>query len=234
MSKADEMVLCVKRVFIENILGTAPLREGFIEAKPETLKAILHHTVYMRRGEGEVQKSFECEADPSFKQIIPYIVVRQGGMVMAYNRMKSSGETRLIGKASIGIGGHIGQQDELEAKRRSISVVEAAAARELNEELKVFEPTPEFRFIGYINNEDDKVGQVHFGVLMEWSQWSGGKEPEPNSEDIGNTQFAQVRVLHEHYADFERWSQIVISYMYGGPAAVEVGEKFETIRNTAE
>src|SRR5512140_2037764 len=62
------------------------------------------HTSYRPRG--------EVEQDPSFKQLIPYVIFRhtdaQGRpSVFQYTRGKGMGEGRLHSKRSVGIGGHI-------------------------------------------------------------------------------------------------------------------------------
>jgi len=50
-----------------------------------------------------------CEEDPSFLQIIPYITVvsMYNGEILQYSRGQAGGEGRLIGKTSIGFGGHM-------------------------------------------------------------------------------------------------------------------------------
>src|SRR5688572_7991316 len=58
----------------------------------------------------------EMEADPSFKQLIPYVIFRHrdaSGAVslFQYTRGKGQGESRLHAKRSIGIGGHISTDD---------------------------------------------------------------------------------------------------------------------------
>ena len=54
------------------------------------------------------------ETDPSFKQLIPYVLLQwtneQGEvMLFTYTRGGGSGEKRLHAKRSVGIGGHISQ-----------------------------------------------------------------------------------------------------------------------------
>src|SRR5574343_244442 len=53
----------------------------------------------------------EAEEDPTFLQIIPYVVLTHNSRVLQYTRMKGSGESRLRGKQSIGFGGHINPED---------------------------------------------------------------------------------------------------------------------------
>src|SRR5262245_26783317 len=64
----------------------------------------------------EYRPRSEMEADPSFKQFIPYCLFRwvdANGMVhfFEYQRGGGSGEARLRAKCSVGIGGHISSID---------------------------------------------------------------------------------------------------------------------------
>ena len=52
-----------------------------------------------------------AEHDPSYKQLIPYVVLRCGELVFHYTRGQSGGEARLRALRSVGIGGHICAED---------------------------------------------------------------------------------------------------------------------------
>ena len=52
-----------------------------------------------------------AEEDPSHKQLIPYVVVRDGERVFLMERSDAGGDRRLHGKASIGVGGHLNPVD---------------------------------------------------------------------------------------------------------------------------
>ncbi len=49
----------------------------------------------------------EAETNTKFKQVIPYVMVRHGDHYLLTQRTSKQQETRLHGKFSIGIGGHI-------------------------------------------------------------------------------------------------------------------------------
>src|SRR3954467_10445027 len=53
----------------------------------------------------------EVETDPSFKQLIPYVVLRCGGELFHYTRGSQGTEARLRALRSVGIGGHISRAD---------------------------------------------------------------------------------------------------------------------------
>src|SRR5437763_15708509 len=61
------------------------------------------HLSYRPRG--------EVETDPSFKQLIPYVVLRCAGELFHYTRGASGAETRLRALRSVGLGGHITRED---------------------------------------------------------------------------------------------------------------------------
>ena len=53
-----------------------------------------------------------AEDDPGYKQLIPYVVVRDADTVFLMERTDAGGDARLHGKASIGVGGHLNPVDE--------------------------------------------------------------------------------------------------------------------------
>ena len=52
-----------------------------------------------------------AENDPSYKQIIPYLVFMHQDAIFVMQRRSDASEVRLRNKYSIGIGGHIRQED---------------------------------------------------------------------------------------------------------------------------
>jgi predicted NUDIX family phosphoesterase len=54
------------------------------------------------------------ETDFAWKQVIPYVVVRDvaTGDILTYTRSTNSGEDRLHNKKSVGIGGHIDETED--------------------------------------------------------------------------------------------------------------------------
>src|SRR5438309_6873054 len=80
------------------------------------------------------------EQDPSFKQLIPYVIFRYRNsasetLLFQYTRGKGQGESRLHAKRSIGIGGHISADDAIQT-----SAYEEGMRRELEEEVIIDTP----------------------------------------------------------------------------------------------
>ncbi len=102
----------------------------------------------------------QVEDDPSFKQIIPYLIVRHTDRLFLFQRTAAGNEGRLRGLFSIGVGGHINRSDVLGAT----DLVGAGLRRELDEEL-VIHGSWRVRLVGVLNDDTNAVGRVHFGLV---------------------------------------------------------------------
>ena len=165
-----------------------------------------------------------AEADPRWKQPIPYLVLRDGsGAVAAYRRSGSEG--RLHGLWSVGVGGHVERRDEAGSLAGTLL---ACARRELAEELHfaagAAEPGP---FLGLVNEEVTEVGRVHWGLVFEVRC---GERPRPGAElrDLRWLPPAEALAL-----PLERWSRLALALLWAGdgrPAAgPAAGEDQDTI-----
>ena len=99
------------------------------------------------------------EQDPSFKQLIPYCIFRFEDQIFYYRRSKGTGEGRLHGKRSIGVGGHISSEDQAAA-----SPYLQAMQREIAEEV-FLESGYRQSCVGLLNDDESEVGKVHLGVV---------------------------------------------------------------------
>ena len=160
MSKWDEQILVVNRKELFN--NEENHFYGFIEKNDEKAKKIIDTFESY-----EVKRRGDMEEDPSYKQLIGYVLLKDANTneVLVYKRLVGGGEARLHGKASVGIGGHM---NEVEGKT-IFEMLKINAARELNEEVGVPEEDAlnNLHFIGLINDDKTEVGQVHIGVVYE-------------------------------------------------------------------
>src|SRR5699024_9333875 len=101
MSKFDEQILVVPRSVIFNDEKNA--FNGFIGKEDPRYKEIVSTFVGF-----EVKRRGDMEADPSYKQLISYVLIKseQGDSTLVYRRLGGGGEERLHGLLSIGAGGH--------------------------------------------------------------------------------------------------------------------------------
>jgi predicted NUDIX family phosphoesterase len=150
-----------------------------------------------------------AENDPSLKQIIPYALISGEGKILRYKRGKSSGEKRLVAKASIGIGGHMNDQDEgLFALDRAAYL--AGVQREIDEEIQIPNPRSH-RIVGLINDDSTEVGRVHLGVVhvLQLPAAEAAKRESAITE-VGFFTPAELRAERE---SLEGWSQICLDHV---------------------
>lgn len=156
-------------------------------------------------GVAEFRPRAAMEVDPSFKQIIPYVVLRCGSEVFCYRRGTSQGESRLHRKRSLGIGGHVEEHDA--DGIATLDAYELALRRELAEEVHVRTGGTLHR-IGMINDDSTPVGQVHLGVVHVYEL----DHPNVIAREEGLAESGFI-ALDEALADrgsFETWSQIYL------------------------
>ena len=144
-----------------------------------------------------------AEEDPSYKQIIPYVVLTRKGLVFATRRLNKGGESRLHGKVSIGIGGHINPVDETDRR----SVLMKGLERELDEEVYIRhrgELVPQ----GFINDDGNGVGAVHLGLCF--SMEVEGEVSVKETEKLSGS-WLSLQELRSEYDNMETWSQIALA-----------------------
>jgi predicted NUDIX family phosphoesterase len=144
-----------------------------------------------------------AEHDPSFKQLIPYVVLRAAGRFFHYRRGQAGTEQRLRARRSIGIGGHISATDGLP----SAQAYRAGLLREVAEEV-IVEADYQERCVGLIYDDHTPVGQVHLGIVHVFDL----TEPAVRSreEALAEVGFAELAELRADRAAFEMWSQFLL------------------------
>ena len=149
----------------------------------------------------------QAEKDPSFKQLIPYVIMTCGGKYLSYVRGKRAGETRLVAKRSLGIGGHINPVDADNSTLFAYLYENylTAVEREVAEEVSI-ETGYKDKVIALLNDDNNEVGQVHLGIVHLWTL----DEPKVNRKEQMITQmgFMSIPELQEVRDTMETWSQI--------------------------
>ena len=151
----DETVLCLPRkVLPENWITKSTCKalswdgfRNFLEDVP---------VVWMPRS--------AAECDASFKQLIPYVVVKRSGTGSVACYKRSGSENRLHGFWSVGIGGHINERD---CRSTGCEAILNCLNREISEELGIGVGDVLCRFLGVINEEITEVGIVHLGLVFK-------------------------------------------------------------------
>jgi predicted NUDIX family phosphoesterase len=186
----------------ENVLvvptsGIAPLLEGIFST------ANLDRCLTYILGNYSFRSRAIVEDDPSFKQIIPYVLIRHQARFLLTQRTSRQTEKRLHGKYSVGIGGHI---NDLEQSVGHKDVIHAGLERELNEEVRVLGARRSLELAGVISDDSTDVGKVHLGLVFVLEVDSDSYSIE--EPDLMTAQWAGDDVLREKLSAMETWSQI--------------------------
>lgn len=143
------------------------------------------------------------EQDPTYKQIIPYLVFTYADKYFVMQRKESASEQRLKNKLSLGIGGHIRKED-----MKTDSLFDWAR-REFHEEVH-YSGSLEISQLGIINDDTNDVGKVHVGFVFLLKGESS--EISIKSELKSGSLFTLDECINQ-IDDFEPWSQYIISFL---------------------
>jgi predicted NUDIX family phosphoesterase len=154
MAKDDEQILVAKADII------------FGKDKWQGLKTDnLDYYVDLIKNNYEFKRRGDMENNPSYQQIIPYILFSFKNKFFAYKYIKSAGETRLINNDyQLGVGGHINKEDVKNGK----DVLEQGISREWSEEVDFRGKFLEKKLVGILNDESREVEKVHLGLVYHF------------------------------------------------------------------
>lgn len=194
-SAAAELVYVVPRSAV--IRGT-----GWRGVRTEGIATVL--ATIERAGRFEPRSAME--ADPGFKQIIPYLVLRDDRRYFLMRRSRAGADARLHDRWSIGVGGHLNPGD------RDLA---GGLAREWREELVAgFEP--DFRLVGLLNDDETEVGRVHLGAVFVAD--AGGRPVAIREDDKLTGAFAEPTDVRAVVDRLETWSSLVFAFLENADA----------------
>ncbi len=183
-------MLGVPRARIIGATGWRGILDGDVSSYLDTISA-----------EAQFRPRPEAEQDPSWKQVIPYLLLRDEGRIFLMRRTAAGGDARLHERWSIGVGGHLGPADD---------GIEAGLLREFHEEL-VAEWDPEPRLLGLLNDDSTLVGQVHLGVVFETE--AAGRAVTVRETHKLSGEFVTPGEVLRGYAHLETWSQLLFDFV---------------------
>jgi len=195
-SVSRELVLGIPRVSVPAGLDWRGIRT---DGLPAVLDAVAAVGVFRVRA--------EVEDDPSFQQIIPYVIVTDGPGVFLMRRLRAGGDTRLHDRYSIGVGGHVGVAD---------GGIAGGLAREWSEEL-VADWMPDFMPVGLLNDDTDPVGAVHLGLVYRVE--AAGRPVDIRETHKLEGRFAAVEEVDALGDLLETWSRLCLDRLLLGAVA---------------
>lgn len=201
----DERILVVKR----DTLFSSPAWHGIKQVDfSEYLNTIQQHKEFLWRS--------EMEEDPKYKQIIPYLVFTHNDKYFLMQRRSTASEKRLQNKLSLGIGGHIKQEDleplvvsPSKDSRGKHNAIFNWARREFNEEV-AYNGKLEIEPLGILNDDSNPVGQVHLGFVL---LLKGDTDKIAVKSELKSGQLVSLDECKEKHEFMESWSQLVVDFL---------------------
>ena len=190
MKVATEQVLCVNR---DDIFPDGAWH-GFVSENLDRHQKVIRERHFFK-------PRAEVENDPSYQQIIPYVVFRHGDQYLLTHRLRASSERRLRKQYSLGVGGHINPGD-LDAG----DPIADGLKREWAEEV-VYDGRFEARLLGLLNEDSSPVSKVHLGVVF----LVDGDTPDIRIRETDKLagELLSLEDMRMYYLLMESWSQIV-------------------------
>jgi predicted NUDIX family phosphoesterase len=152
----------------------------------------------------------KAEHEPLLKQPIAYcILCNPENKIFAYQRASKKqhySETRLYGKWSWGVGGHIEKHD-IKADEDPLIT---SLVRELEEEVNLSIDPKDITVLGFINDDSDSVGQVHFGLLCLIRVHQSHINTNEEIVSSGMYSLDELKEIIKK-ANVENWSRIALS-----------------------
>ncbi len=189
----EERVLCFERKLLEG-LGLFQGLSLEVEKYLPVVTATSHLT-YLNRS--------AAENDKRYKQLIPYVLLICNDKILRYRRGKGGGEARLHGFYSVGIGGHISEEDH---ELFSNDPYREGMRRELMEEVAVGGARE--TAVAVINDDSTEVGCVHFGVVHV--KQVPDESVAGRRSGIVGPEFVPVAEAVKDLSDYESWSRFCL------------------------
>lgn len=189
-SSLQEQILVVKR---NSLFTNQSAWHGIYNDNIESIvSTITTHQEYMQRS--------LAETDPSYKQIIPYMVFTFANKYFVMQRKSTASEQRLAGKLSLGIGGHMRQEDIIG------KTIFDWAKREFEEEVS-YTGSLKISTLGILNDDTNDVGKVHIGLVLLLQ--GDNDKISIKDEHKNGVLLTKQECLNQKNA-MESWSQLIL------------------------
>ena len=145
----------------------------------------------------------DVEKDPSWKQIIPYLVFENNSRIFLMRRRADHSDLRLANNYSIGIGGHLNKKDI------NGSNIISWAKREFEEEID-YQGKYKAEVLGLLNHDANDVGMVHLGVVMKIV---GDSDKIAIRDEHKSGELVTFADAAKFYKQMETWSQVILDFL---------------------
>ena len=193
----EERVLCFHRKLLEE-LGVF---QGLSLEIEKYLPVVTAPAQILYRNRSDAEK------DVRYKQLIPYVLIISHGKILRYRRGKGGQETRLHGLYSVGVGGHISEEDH--GLFSSGPGYHEGMRRELMEEVAIDQVQE--AAVAVINDDSTEVGSVHFGVVHVMH--AASEAIVGRRSGIVAPEFIPIADAVKDLAGYETWSRFCLEHL---------------------
>jgi len=184
-------------VLAEDVKKMLEDKEGLIHISEKEVMDLIKKGFFVDREKAEVNEEW--------RQIIPYVVMADGGKILLMKRTKKQSESRLHNLYSIGVGGHINDEDS----KDPIEAFKKGMKREIEEEVDA--DIKELKFLGVINDLSSPVSRVHLGILY----LAEVSFREIKEKELFEWKLVEVEELSDYEEGMEGWSKIALNGLKG-------------------
>jgi predicted NUDIX family phosphoesterase len=193
----EERVLCFERKLLENLDVFQGLNPDIDKYLPVVTSS--KNILYLNRSEAEL--------DRRYKQLIPYVLIICNDRILRYRRGKGGQETRLHGLYSVGVGGHISEEDN-GLFSQAVGYTDSMR-RELMEEVAIGDAKE--AAVAVINDDSTDVGYVHFGVVHVMHVES--EDVAGRRSGIVAPEFVPIADAIKEASQYESWSRFCLEQL---------------------
>src|SRR2546421_9723871 len=190
----EERVLCFERKLLDELGVFQGLSLDIEKYLPVVSSSA--HLLYLNRS--------DAEHDKRYKQLIPYVLIIGQGRILRYRRGRGGEETRLHGLYSVGIGGHISEEDH-GLFSKGVGYQEGMM-REVKEEVAIEQVNE--AAVAVINDDSTEVGYVHFGIvhIMQVAD----EKAVGRRSGIVSPEFIPITEAVAEASSYESWSRLCL------------------------
>ena len=190
----DEQILVVQRTHL--FATQADAWQGIRRTHTETFINLIY-------AQQEFKPRSTMELDPTYKQIIPYMIFNHDNRYFLMQRQSTASEQRLQNKYSLGIGGHVRQEDVV-----GVNLMDWAQ-REFHEEI-AYQGNLKVTTLGILNDDTNDVGRVHLGLVL---LLQGDSNDIAIKSELKSGQLLTLSECATYYDQLESWSQYVLTLL---------------------
>ena len=215
-----EKVLCINGALVDELVPDNQFTPvSYFGSSEQVKKRVVDATEFRPRS--------DVEGNQSYRQLVPYIVIRRIEYIDSQSQQIDVFHYEKANKTSIGIDGHVNEDDFLFLQQQSIivkagesdwgTVLRRVCQRKIEEEIRLrIDNTAQFRFMGVVRNSTDDFGKAHLGIVYVLDVGiarDGVSVIKLQKADLSKGKFAEWSVLKKDKT-LDEWSRIIVdSYM---------------------